>query len=164
MAKIDLEAGSRHACHSRFSVCMPWGHGTSPGLICLTSPFFCRVVVLVLPLATAAVAVAAGAAGAAAFREGARRRDRQRDAEWALLSNIGAIAGARRHDNGDGFPGVRNASGIGEGDGGPSATAVDDLKGEEVLEGIRLLISVRSHAGTKQRHKSKNEMNYCADQ
>lgn len=105
----------------------------------------CRVVLR--PLATA---VAAG-------RERERRRDLQRDAEWALLSNIGAIntADARRHDHGnaDGFAGGRfrgggvnnSSAGGGDGEGGPSTSrgAIEDAKGEEILEGIRLLISVR---------------------
>eukprot|EP00903_Cladosiphon_okamuranus_P013256 g12360.t2 len=87
-----------------------------------------------------------------------RRRDRQRDAEWALLSNVGAITDARRHDNADGFSDGRfgrggnhgptpNAVGGDGGQTGPSTTAVDDAKAEEVLEGIRLLISEWSDRG-----------------
>eukprot|EP00752_Nemacystus_decipiens_P008373 g7484.t2 len=100
-----------------------------------------------------------------AAREREHKRDRQGDAEWALLSSVGAIRGVvvadatvRRHghNDADGVPGGRfggrggggaDSANDDEGETGPSTTAIDDVKGGEILEGIRLLISEWSDRG-----------------
>ena len=96
-----------------------------------------------------------------------------------MLSNIGAIAGARRHQNADssfaggwfvgggggggggGRGGVHGGSSPGgvEVEEGPSTTATDDAKGEEILAGIRLLISVRVEEvdPSAKRYRSESE-------
>lgn len=91
-----------------------------------------------------------------------------------MLSNIGAIAGARRgHENADrsfaggrfvggggGRGGVHGGSSPGgvEVEEGPSTTATDDAKGEEILAGIRLLISVRVEVDpSANRSESENQ-------
>lgn len=118
-----------------------------------------RVLLLRLPTATSTAAAAAATA-----RERERRRDRQQDAALSLLSNVGAArstavplspscTGTRRGDNADGFAGGSFREG-GGGDrgisdaaacGGLLTTAFGGAKGGGILEGIRLLVSVRKN-------------------
>lgn len=121
---------------------------TSPCRILSCLVVSCHISGLVCPL----VPLATTTTGAS--RERDRRRDRHRDSEWALLSNIGAIAETRRRDNADGSLGGKFGGGgvndvlgpaVGDGDGqsGLLTAAADDAKAQEILDGVRLLISVR---------------------